>query len=218
MSGLVGRELATRCMKTSWALSWAVCALEEPVAAGKDLAQHCGVHKTIQATQSERTEREGQKRIGARGPEAQSVRCRASGPWTGRESPRSFPDLANFPIWDFFSIKGDEGLRRRPSQRPISRLSVRPRMAPVTARMRLSFTIILYCNPLPLSYFHPIKLMPAEVVEGRGGHRLVDGLVPVIALSFHLMKIHIWIVSCHFYTISRCFLRRRQCHRGAKHL
>lgn len=87
MSGLVGRELATRCMKTSWALSWAVCALEEPVAAGKDLAQHCGVHKTIQATQSERTEREGQKRIGARGPEAQSVRCRASGP--GRaENPR----------------------------------------------------------------------------------------------------------------------------------
>ena len=44
--------------------------------------------------------------------------------------------------------------------------------------------------------------MPAEVVEGRGGHRLVDGLVPVIALCFHLMKIHVWIVSCHFYTIS----------------
>jgi hypothetical protein len=63
MSGLVGRELATRCMKTSWALSWAVCALEEPVAAGKDLAQHGGVHKTIQATQIGSTEHAGPKRI-----------------------------------------------------------------------------------------------------------------------------------------------------------
>ena len=153
MSGLVGRELATRCMKTSWALSWAVCALEEPVAAGKDLAQHCGVHKTIQATQSERTEREGQKRIGARGPEAQSVRCRASGP--GRaENPRDpFRISQTIPFWDFFSIQGDEGLRRRPSQRPISRLSVRPRMAPVTARMRLSFTFIV---------------LPSDQIDARG--------------------------------------------------
>jgi hypothetical protein len=95
-------------------------------------------------------------------------------------------------------------------------------MAPVTARMRLSFTIILYCNPLPLSYFHPIKLMPAEVVEGRGGHRLVDGLVPVIALSFHLMKIHtVLYLDCELpflYNLAVLPSSSSMSQRGAKHL